>query len=246
MSTITVPEGAAPGQTLRVTTSNGPVDIVVPPGATPGTQLPVPMPAQQPLIQQPFQQMMYRVQPAPMEIVENTSAFGAVVHTLKGEVKKEGCCPTITGCPCHTEQNVLTLFEGGIQAQSMDTDCFGLFSHTYVNVIPKHTIIGVDVDSKEACTQCHPLNCKPWCCCANSVVHFKVKKDPWMNMRWWMDETNVYLKMGGITDSHILFDYVYGVLAKSGVSDRAHNLAHMMAGGLCDKADVTLDLGFSA
>ena len=143
MSTITVPEGAAPGATLRVTTSNGPVDIVVPPGATPGTQLPVPMPAQQPLIQQPFQQMMYRVQPAPMEIVENTSAFGAVVHTLKGEVKKEGCCPTITG-GCRTEQNVLTLFEGGIQSQSIDTDCCGMYSHTFVNVIPKHSIIGGD------------------------------------------------------------------------------------------------------
>ena len=54
--------------------------------------------------------------------------IGAVVHTLKGEVKKEGCCPTITG-GCRTEQNVLTLFEGGIQAQSMDTDCFGLYSY---------------------------------------------------------------------------------------------------------------------
>ena len=39
-------------------------------------------------------------------------------------------------------------------------------------------------------------------------------------------------------------DYVYGILAKSGVGDRAHNLAHMMASGLCDKADVNLDLGF--
>ena len=92
MSTITVPEGAAPGATLRVTTSNGPVDIVVPPGATPGTELPVPMPAQQPLIQQPFQQMMYRVQPAPMEIVENTSAFGAVVHTLSEASLIPGTC----------------------------------------------------------------------------------------------------------------------------------------------------------
>ena len=67
-----------------------------------------------------------------------------------------------------------------------------------------------------------------------------------MNMVWWMDETNVYLKMSGIADSHILFLRAPVVLAKSGVSDRAHNLAHMMAGGLCDKADVTLDLGFSA
>ena len=39
-------------------------------------------------------------------------------------------------------------------------------------------------------------------------------------------------------------DYVYGILAKSGVGDRAHNLAHMMASGLCDKAEVNLDLGF--
>ena len=79
MSTITVPEGAAPGATLRVTTSNGPVDIVVPTGATPGTALPVPMPAQQPLIQQPFQQMMYRVQG------DRQNATGAVVHTTSEE-----------------------------------------------------------------------------------------------------------------------------------------------------------------
>ena len=59
-----------------------------------------------------------------------------------------------------------------------------------------------------------------------------------------LDETSVYLKIRGIANTHLLFDYVYGILAKSGVGDRAHNLAHMMASGLCDKADVNLDLGF--
>ena len=54
----------------------------------------------------------------------------------------------------------------------------------------------------------------------------------------------MYLKIRGIANTHLLFDYVYGILAKSGVGDRAHNLAHMMASGLCDKADVNLDLGF--
>ena len=62
---------------------------------------------------------------------------------------------------------------------------------------------------------------------------------------WWhKDETSVYLKIRGIANTHLLFDYVYGILAKSGVGDRAHNLAHMMASGLCDKAEVNLDLGF--
>ena len=157
----------------------------------------------------------------------------------------------------------MTLFEGGIQAQSTDTNCCGCCEHVYVKVIPKHTIIGVDVNSKRYC-------CSN--CCKTSKVHFKVKRDPSMQATkgWWhKDETSVYLKIRGIANTHLLFvrsgvwclllvdgvgctlatpsptqDYVYGILAKSGVGDRAHNLAHMMASGLCDKAEVNLDLGF--
>ena len=162
--------------------------------------------------------------------VKHTTAFGAVLHVLKGQPKAQGCCGS--------EHHVMTLFEGGIQAQSTDTNCCGCCEHVYVKVIPKHTIIGVDVNSQRYC-------CSN--CCKTSMVHFKVKRDPSMQATkgWWhKDETSVYLKIRGIANTHLLFDYVYGILAKSGVGDRAHNLAHMMASGLCDKADVNLDLGF--
>ncbi len=81
------------------------------------------------------QGMMQRVEAAP--IVGNVSGFGAVVHTLPGKVNKEYC-------GCNTYQNVMTLFEGGIQSQSIDTAGCGMYSHTFVNVIPKHSIIGGD------------------------------------------------------------------------------------------------------
>jgi hypothetical protein len=81
------------------------------------------------------QGMMQRVEAAP--IVGHVSGFGAVVHTLPGKVNKEYC-------GCNTYQNVMTLFEGGIQSQSIDTAGCGMYSHTFVNVIPKHSIIGGD------------------------------------------------------------------------------------------------------
>ena len=201
----------------------------------------------------PRKQQMKRAPMTPR--VKHTTAFGAVLHVLKGQPKPQGCCGS--------EHHVMTLFEGGIQAQSTDTHCCGCCEHVYVKVIPKHTIIGVDVNSKRYC-------CSN--CCKTSKVHFKVKRDPSMQATkgWWhKDETSVYLKIRGIANTHLLFvrsgvwclllvdgvgctlatpsptqDYVYGILAKSGVGDRAHNLAHMMASGLCDKAEVNLDLGF--
>lgn len=57
------------------------------------------------------------------------------------------------------------------------------------------------------------------------------------------DPQDVWIRMDSIAESPILFDYVYGVLGQSGVRDKAHNLAHMMESGLCDKANVELDLG---
>ena len=93
----------------------------------------------------------------------------------------------------------MTLFEGGIQAQSTDTHCCGCCEHVYVKVIPKHTIIGVDVNSKRYC-------CSN--CCKTSKVHFKVKRDPSMQATkgWWhKDETSVYLKIRGIANTHLLF-----------------------------------------
>ena len=81
------------------------------------------------------QGMMQRVEAAP--IVGHVSGFDAVVHTLPGKINKEYC-------GCNTYQNVMTLFEGGIQSQSIDTAGCGMYSHTFVNVIPKHSIIGGD------------------------------------------------------------------------------------------------------
>ena len=39
-----------------------------------------------------------------------------------------------------------------------------------------------------------------------------------------------------------MFDYVYGVLGKSGMTDKAHNLAHMLNDGLVDKAQTNLSM----
>ena len=82
----------------------------------------------------PKKQHMKRAPMTPR--VKHTTAFGAVLHVLKGQPKPQGCCGS--------EHHVMTLFEGGIQSQSIDTDCCGMYSHTFVNVIPKHSIIGGD------------------------------------------------------------------------------------------------------
>ena len=128
---------------------------------------------------------------------------------------------------------MLTLFEGGIQAQSMDTDCFGLYSQHDVNVIPKHTIIAVDVPRSRRAPSAIPST-------ASRGAAARVVRRPFQGQEGPLDEHGV---VDGRDErvpqderhrrlARILFDYVYGVLAKSGVSDRAHNLAHMMAGGL--------------
>ncbi len=137
----------------------------------------------------PKRQQMKRAPMTPR--VKHTTAFGAVLHVLKGQPKPQGCCGS--------EHHVMTLFEGGIQAQSTDTHCCGCCEHVYVKVIPKHTIIGVDVNSKRYC-------CSN--CCKTSKVHFKVKRDPSMQATkgWWhRDETSVYLKIRGIANTHLLF-----------------------------------------
>ena len=101
----------------------------------------------------PQKQQMRRAPMTPR--VKHTTAFGAVLHVLKGQPKPQGCCGS--------EHHVMTLFEGGIQAQSTDTNCCGCCEHVYVKVIPKHTIMEW-TNSKRYC--CSPV-------ARRLVVHFK-------------------------------------------------------------------------
>ena len=158
-----------------------------------------------------------------MEEMKQTSAFGGIVHTLKGK-------PVHQCCGCASERNVMTFFEGGIQSQNVDSHCCGLFTNTYLYVVPKHTIIGVDVDSKFMC------------CCTRSLVHFKIKTDPQAPRSIFGSDEHMFIKIAGRADTHVMFDYVYGSLAKTGIGEHAHNLAHLLANGLCQKADVHLDI----
>ena len=162
------------------------------------------------------------------------SSFGGVLHALEGKPVQSLCCG------CCTERNVIILFEGGIQSQTSDTYCCGACSNTYSYVVPRHTIVGVDVDSMRA-------RCVPCCCircCTRSLVHLKLKTDPEAPRSLFRQDDHMFINSSGLAAEvdHIMFDYVYASLIKSGVGTHAHHLAHLMAGGLCNKAEVSLNL----
>ena len=54
--------------------------------------------------------------------------------------------------------------------------------------------------------------------------------------------TTVYIRLNGLTETNVMFDYVYGVLNKSGMTEKAHNLAHMLNDGLVNKAEIQLSM----
>ena len=56
--------------------------------------------------------------------VKDVTAFGSVVHKLPGEPKSQAC-------GCIVESTTMTLFDGGIQTQEDDKQCFGCCATTY-------------------------------------------------------------------------------------------------------------------
>ena len=52
----------------------------------------------------------------------------------------------------------------------------------------------------------------------------------------------MYIRLNGLTETNVMFDYVYGVLNKSGMTEKAHNLAHMLNDGLVKKAEIQLSM----
>ena len=93
-----------------------------------------------------------------------------------------------------------------------------------VYVVPKHRIVGVDIVQ----TSCL-FNFKQ-----RTYVHFKLKKpkDAWI-------EPGMYVKMRGLADANVLFDYVYGAL--QGMKDKAQVLAHLLEDDLVEKGDFSVD-----
>ena len=54
--------------------------------------------------------------------------------------------------------------------------------------------------------------------------------------------TTVYIRLNGLTETNVMFDYVYGVLNQSGMTEKAHKLAHMLNDGLVNKAEIQLSM----
>ena len=67
------------------------------------------------------------------------------------------------------------------------------------------------------------FNCKQ-----RAYVHFKLKKpkDAWI-------EPGMYVKMRGLADANVMFDYVYGAL--QGMKDKAQVLAHLLEDDLVER-----------
>eukprot|EP00964_Phaeocystis_antarctica_P014750 scaffold8141_cov63-Phaeocystis_antarctica.AAC.4 len=53
---------------------------------------------------------------------------------------------------------------------------------------------------------------------------------------------SAHIRLNGLTDTNVMFDYVYGVLNKSGMTEKAHNLSHMLNDGLVNKAEIQLSM----
>jgi len=94
--------------------------------------------------------------------------------------------------------------------------------------VPKHRIVGVDIVQ----TSCL-FNCKQ-----RTYVHFKLKKpkDAWIEPAWMH---HMYVKMRGLADANVMFDYVYGAL--QGMKDKAQVLAHLLEDDLVEKGDFSVD-----
>ena len=88
--------------------------------------------------------------------------------------------------------------------------------------MPKHRIVGVDIVQTGCCSK------------QQAYVHFKLKKpkEAWT-------EPSMYVKMRGLADANVLFDYVYGAL--QGMKDKAQVLAHLLEDDLVEKGGFSVD-----
>ena len=93
--------------------------------------------------------------------------------------------------------------------------------------MPKHRIVGVDVRQ----TGCL-FNFRK-----RTYVTFKLKKpkEAWIGLPL----PTMSVKMRGLADANVMFDYVYGAL--QGMKDKAQVLAHLLEDDLVEKGDFSVD-----
>ena len=51
----------------------------------------------------------------------------------------------------------------------------------------------------------------------------------------------MYVKMRGLADANVMFDYAYGALQSEGVKDKAQVLAHLLEDDLVEKGGFSVD-----
>lgn len=103
-------------------------------------------------------------------------------------------------------------------------------------LLPVHKIIGVKVHSRRSC-----------CCYTNTMVQFNVTTDAHEQQggRGLFGSLfggnpsvgTLNIEVPGSADTAPLFDYVYGVLGRSGHGAQMHSLAHMIGSGLVVSLD---------
>ena len=124
-----------------------------------------------------------------------------------------------------------------------DAHCCGCYGQTAITLVPRHKIVGVSIDQKRFC-----------CCFSRSVVTFSMKTFDGATTLGAVNEvmkccglcggpsahdSTLSIKVIGLSDAAILFDYVYESLHKSNVSSNAHVLSHLINDGLLHKAQTT-------
>ena len=98
-----------------------------------------------------------------------------------------------------------------------------------IYVVPKHRIVGVDVRQ----TGCL-FNFRK-----RTYVTFKLKKpkEAWIGLPL----PTMSVKMRGLADANVMFDYAYGALQYEGMKDKAQVLAHLLEDDLVEKGDFSVD-----
>ena len=114
-------------------------------------------------------------------------------------------------------------------------------------MIPKHKIVKVEMLTKYVCGCCEKSNVvftllgedsrnasknafgETVCCCC-----FCCMPKP--------DTTSVTVSHLSMSDKDVLFNYVYGSLARLGKTDAAHSISHLITDGLLTPGKASIDL----
>ena len=170
----------------------------------------------------------------PDAVTSKVAVFGEKIHELKA-------APQTMCCNLSWKTLDFTMFEGGIQTENKARYLCGCYGNTSVVLLPVHKIIGVKVHSRRSC-----------CCYTNTMVQFNVTTDAHEQQggRGLFGSLfggnpsvgTLNIEVPGSADTAPLFDYVYGVLGRSGHGAQMHSLAHMIGSGLVHKATTSFDL----